>query len=241
VPDTPSTECLVRVDVFDAANNEDSDVSDGFFTIEAGPANYVYVQSVGLSLVTKGKSTNAKATVVIRDQDGNPMFRAEVHSHWDGLTTDSDVFYTKKAGRGTCESDKLKDPVGCWDYYVDDVVVAGYVFRSDIGQTYGQICTYIAPGPSAVLADRFSVTHTCCDPVTEFTMSLPRTAHVTLSIYDIHGHRVKTLVDEAMPAGVRTLIWDGTNDWGQPVSSGVYFYRAAADDEAVTQKMMIVR
>jgi flagellar hook assembly protein FlgD len=72
-------------------------------------------------------------------------------------------------------------------------------------------------------------------------MSLPRDAEVTLSIYDVRGHRVKTVVNEALPAGIRTLVWDGTNDWGQQVSSGVYFYRAVAGEEVITQRMMVIK
>jgi bacillopeptidase F len=139
VPNTPSTQCMVRVICSDAAGNQGTDVSDGFFTIEAAQLPYIYVHSIQLSLVTKGSRTNAKATVLIRDQDGNPAGQAEVHSHWSGLTSDSDVFTTKRQGLGACNSDKLINPVGTWFYDVDNVVKAGYVFRNDLGQTSASI------------------------------------------------------------------------------------------------------
>jgi subtilisin family serine protease len=142
VPNTPSNSCLVKVYAYDAAGYEGSDVSDGYFTIEEGVAQYVWVQSIDLSLVNRGPWINARAEVLIWDQDNNPVSGAEVHSHWAGLTTDSDVFSTKRKGTGSCDSDKLRGAVGWWYYYVDDVVVPGYQFRDDLGETSDSIYAY---------------------------------------------------------------------------------------------------
>ncbi|GAF95921.1 unnamed protein product, partial [marine sediment metagenome] len=173
VPNTPSTQCLVKVTCFDAATNSGFDVSDNFFTIEAAPVPYVWVKSIDLSLVTKGKSTNAKAEVLIWDQDDNPVFRAEVHSHWAGLTSDADVFTTKKKGIGSCNSDKLKNPVGWWYFYVDDVVKAGYVFRSDIGETSDAIYAGAGAKLAGSVPDAFSISQNYpnpFNPVTQFSI-----------------------------------------------------------------------
>jgi subtilisin family serine protease len=139
VPSTPSTQCLIQVYAYDSAANEGSDVSDNVFTIEDAPLPYIFVQSIDLSLEQKGKSTNAKAQVLIWDQDNNPVARAEVYSHWDGLTTDSDIFTTKRKGTGSCKSDKVKNPSGWWYFTVDNVVKDGYIFRSDLGETTDSI------------------------------------------------------------------------------------------------------
>lgn len=139
VPNTPSTQCLVQVVADDAAANQGSDVSDGFFTIESSPLPYVWIESIELELEHKGPWTNAKATVRVYDQDNNPVNRAEVHSHWEGLTTDSDILTTKRNGRGSCQSDKVRITGDWWYFYVDDVVAGGYVFRGDLGVTSGAI------------------------------------------------------------------------------------------------------
>jgi flagellar hook assembly protein FlgD len=52
---------------------------------------------------------------------------------------------------------------------------------------------------------------------------------------------VKTLVNGVMSAGSHTLTWDGTNDRGEALSSGVYFYRAVAGDEVQTKRMMLLK
>jgi hypothetical protein len=139
VPDTPSNQCLVEVNAYDSAENAGSDVSDNIFTIEPASGSYVWVQSIDLTIETRGPNTNAKATVLVLDQDNNPVYRAEVHSHWEGLTTDSDIFTTKRSGRGSAKSDKLRNPVGWWHFTVDDVIQDGSIFRSDLGVTADSI------------------------------------------------------------------------------------------------------
>ena len=238
VPNTPSTTCLVKVEAYDAAANMGSDVSDAYFTIEAAPAPYVWVKSIDLSLVTRGKSTNAHAEVLVWDQDNNPVFRAEVHSHWAGLTTDSDVFTTKKTGIGTCNSDKLKNPVGWWYFYVDDVVMAGYTFRSDIGETsdaiYAGGAKVVGPIPST-----FSLLQNYPNPFnpeTDISYSTPSDCAVNLEVYNLLGQKVATLVNEHQPAGLYTVTWNAAQ-----VPTGVYFCRITAGEFTATNTMVLMK
>lgn len=238
VPNTPSTQCLVKIYAYDGASNDDWDVSDGFFTIEEGPSNYVWVPSISLSLSQKGPNTEAVAELLVWDQDNQPVFKGEVHSHWDGITTDSDVLMTKKNGTASCASDKVKNPVGWWYYYVDNVVYNGYTFRSDIGETQDAIYAGGIQFAGQALSG-FSVTH--CNAATDITFSLSKSARVSLVVYDVTGQRVRTLVNETLSAGTQTLRWDGIGDGGERVVGGVYFYRIVADDEVATDKMMLLR
>ncbi len=242
VPNTPSTQCLVKVYAYDAAANEGSDVSDAFFTIEAAPGPYVWVKSIDLSISSKGPWTNAVADVLVWDQDNNPVFKAEVHSHWEDLTSDTDVFTTRKNGVGSCESDKLRNGVtGWWYYYVDNVVVPGYVFRSDIGETsdeiYAGILAKSAPGEFAISQNYPNP----FNPVTQFSIQLTGETYVSFVVYNVAGQVVRTLADGVLPAGLHTITWDGTNQAGQALSSGVYFYRVVAGDEVVTRKMTLLK
>lgn len=244
VPNTPSAQCLVMVYAYDGANNEASDVSDGYFTIEEAPVPYVWVKNIDLSLVTKGIKTYAQADVLVWDQNNNPVANAEVHSHWAGLSQDTDIFTTDATGIGSCISDRIKRPVGWWYYYVDDVVAAGYVFRSDIGE----VTDAIYAGGGMQLADSeaesFSVSQNYpnpFNPTTSFSMNLPANTHLCFVIYNVAGQRVRTLIDAHVPAGLVTIAWDGTDENGTPVSSGVYLYRVTAGDMSVTKKMMLLR
>jgi hypothetical protein len=70
---------------------------------------------------------------------------------------------------------------------------------------------------------------------------LPKTAPVLLVVYDVRGTPVRTLVDETEDAGYRSVRWDGRDDSGDQVSSGVYFYRIQAGDYASSRKMVVLR
>ena len=66
------------------------------------------------------------------------------------------------------------------------------------------------------------------NPTTTLRYALPRDARVTLSIYNILGQRVATLRDEVENVGYHDVVWNGRNDFGTPIASGVYFYRIEA-------------
>jgi flagellar hook assembly protein FlgD len=64
---------------------------------------------------------------------------------------------------------------------------------------------------------------------------------VTLRVYDVSGRLVRTLVDGRQPEGVATATWDGRNDGGGRVASGVYFYRLEAGDTRATRRMVLLK
>jgi hypothetical protein len=79
------------------------------------------------------------------------------------------------------------------------------------------------------------------NPVTRIRYELGRTAHVTLSVYDVAGRMVRQLENGSVPPGIYTAVWDGTNENGAAVSSGIYFYRLQAGDFSHTRKMLLLK
>jgi hypothetical protein len=80
------------------------------------------------------------------------------------------------------------------------------------------------------------------NPTTTIRFDLVREAHVRLHIHDVAGRLVRTLVDKDMSAGRNhSLVWDGLDDAGVPVSSGIYFYRLEAGDFSDSRKMVVLR
>ncbi len=67
------------------------------------------------------------------------------------------------------------------------------------------------------------------NPSTKIAFELPKNSHVKLVIYDIVGREVAQVADADYPAGYTELTWNGTNNHGTIVSSGVYFYRISAE------------
>jgi flagellar hook assembly protein FlgD len=64
---------------------------------------------------------------------------------------------------------------------------------------------------------------------------------VSVKVYNVAGPLVRTLANENRAAGAHTVVWDGRNDSGEPVSSGVYFYKLVTNNFSQTKKMVLVR
>jgi hypothetical protein len=79
------------------------------------------------------------------------------------------------------------------------------------------------------------------NPATTIRYQLPEASHVTVSIYDLYGQWVTTIVDGDMPAGEHTAIWDGRNASGDELSSGVYLCRVIASSFSQTIKIILLR
>jgi flagellar hook assembly protein FlgD len=79
------------------------------------------------------------------------------------------------------------------------------------------------------------------NPTTSIAYSIKERGHVLLSIYDVNGALVRTLTNETRAAGAQSATWDGRDDEGRSVASGVYFYKLTggklhADEEEVLLK-----
>jgi len=79
------------------------------------------------------------------------------------------------------------------------------------------------------------------NPTTTIRFSVADDSHVRLIVYDVAGRRVRTLVDGNRRANVYKEVWDGTNDAGQSVATGVYFYRITAGKFVQTKKMLLLK
>jgi len=79
------------------------------------------------------------------------------------------------------------------------------------------------------------------NPSTEIKFDIPVRSHVTLTVYNVLGQKVTTLVDKEMPPGSYVADWNSTSDNGTEVTSGVYFYKLEADDFIQTKKMLLLK
>ncbi|MCB9089898.1 MAG: Ig-like domain-containing protein [Calditrichae bacterium] len=78
------------------------------------------------------------------------------------------------------------------------------------------------------------------NPATLIQFQIAQASPVRLDIYNILGQKVRTLVNEPLPAGRYTAVWDGRSDAGSGVSAGIYFYRLQAGDYAKARKMVLM-
>lgn len=79
------------------------------------------------------------------------------------------------------------------------------------------------------------------NPETSITYSLKSSSLVTLDIYNLKGQRVKTLVNNYQDAGQHSVVWNGQDDQGNNVSSGVYFYKLKSGNYTSTRKMILMK
>jgi hypothetical protein len=79
------------------------------------------------------------------------------------------------------------------------------------------------------------------NPTTIIEYDLPKDAYVYLVIYDILGRKIRTLVSGMQLAGYAEVRWNGTDDWGNKVGSGIYFYRIETGTFSKTHKMVFLK
>jgi hypothetical protein len=79
------------------------------------------------------------------------------------------------------------------------------------------------------------------NPSTTIEFTLPEAGHVSLEIYDILGQRVKSLLESDISSGQYSVSWNGTDNAGNEVRSGTYFYKLTANDFVQTKKMLLIR
>ena len=77
--------------------------------------------------------------------------------------------------------------------------------------------------------------------VTKIGFDLPNKEDVRLDIYDVLGNRVNTLIERELPAGSHSLVWDGRDDSGRDMPTGIYFYRLNAGANKSTRNMLLLK
>ncbi|RLB13341.1 MAG: hypothetical protein DRG82_15850, partial [Deltaproteobacteria bacterium] len=100
--------------------------------------------------------------------------------------------------------------------------------------------------PKAVLPKAFALSQNYPNPFnpsTTIAYDIPEGAdvNVRLNIYNMRGQLIRTLVNEVKSEGSYKVQWDGTDNYGRKVASGVYFYRITAGEFSKTRKMVILK
>ncbi|MCD4791911.1 MAG: T9SS type A sorting domain-containing protein [Bacteroidales bacterium] len=140
----------------------------------------------------------------------------------------------------TANQGSFQDDDTAYLFVVDEngTVSNGYPITISTGST-GNI------PPAGSDADNFILQQNNPNPFntqTTINYQLPVKAHTILKIYNIFGQEIRTLTDENKSAGSHSVIWDGKNNTGQQVSSGIYFYNInIAGDFSETRNMLMIK
>jgi len=79
------------------------------------------------------------------------------------------------------------------------------------------------------------------NPITKLQYELPENSFVNITVYDLLGKKVKTLVNSTQDSGFKSVIWDATNNAGKLVSAGVYLYKIQAGEFVQTKKIVLMK
>lgn len=79
------------------------------------------------------------------------------------------------------------------------------------------------------------------NPTTTITYTLKEPGQVSVKVYNTQGQLIRTLVDAHASQGSHSVVWDGLNEKGEHVSSGMYFYKVTSANETVTERMMLMK
>jgi hypothetical protein len=79
------------------------------------------------------------------------------------------------------------------------------------------------------------------NPSTTITYELPESGNVKLVVYNLLGQQVRTLVADQIEAGFHTVVWDGADEFGRQVASGIYIYKMDAGSFMATKRMMFLK
>ncbi|MFC1799906.1 lamin tail domain-containing protein [Candidatus Eisenbacteria bacterium] len=247
VPNDPSANAYVRVVAFDAATNSAEDVSDGAFTITSAPVQYVHVHGLTVENVDLGKSFwSGRALVTVHDAGHNPISGVTVTGDWSGAAVQiGDTGVSDGSGVAIIETKKVRSPSGSFCFNVTDLTLSGYTYDSgsDVPQTPPAVC-----GPSFLLADgtvprQFELSvRNPFNVNSPISYSTPTWAPVSVSVLDVQGRRIASLVEgEAVGPGVHSIEWDGRDARGNQVASGVYFVLLEAEREWCVNRITLLR
>ena len=79
------------------------------------------------------------------------------------------------------------------------------------------------------------------NPTTKIDFSLPRSDDVTVTIYNLMGQQIKVLMNSNLEYGYHTVTWNGLDQLGRPVASGVYFSELRTRNFRQTKKMLLLK
>jgi hypothetical protein len=186
--------------------------------------------------------------------------------HWYSISTSDKGELQIKVGKGqwkTVAGPYVNSSSGIWSpvfvdlsSYADSTIQIAFHFTSDPGTSNISSGWYIddimidcVTAVSEISSeDGFARSFTLhpnfpnpFNPSTTILYELPRASEVEVAIFDLLGKRIRTLVRNRQQAGPHRLLWDGRDDNGASMPSGVYLYRLNAGKFVQTRKMMLVQ
>ena len=163
------------------------------------------------------------------------------------LSTDGEILWTSLFGLN--EGAKSDEGYSIAPTADGGYIATGFTCQGDGDDIYlvkidGTGATAIGDESLFVTPDEFSLHQNYPNPFnpeTKIEFTLPKVSEVKIEIYNIAGQKVRTLFNGVRPAGLHSVVWNGTGDSGNKLSSGVYVYKIKAGDYTTSRKMILLK
>lgn len=176
------------------------------------------------------------------DEEDPPGFRQNFIVDWAGLASDSLLFEASSGGT------RVLQPLSSIEFEAPGTFVNYKVNDSHYDDNFGQVVVTLEPLSGAtnipMALDHLATLRVHPNPMRSHSTvhySLLTHGTISLTVYDVTGRVVRSLVESDQPAGSYTMTWNGRDASGHPVPSGIYFYRLDAPTANAVQKVTVLR
>ncbi len=206
-------------------------------TIDGMSTSRVWMNLYAHQLVLDNDIVVNGAEVLARTTDDRVVGRAMVHDNgkFGFMAVYGDDPYTSEK-EGLAPGEKF--------YLVVDGVRASETFTWSEPGAKEEIQALSSANGEPVIPAAYSLSQNYPNPFnpsTQISFSVPAPTHVTVEVYNILGKKVATVFDDMAAAGENTVTWNGSDQNGNNVASGVYFYRMQADNFVESRKMVLMK
>jgi hypothetical protein len=250
VPETDGSDVMSQPMLIDAWCALDDDYPSIVFAVSCnvGYPEPNGVGNLGIDLLTKpgfGASAGIVSSTrpawisadVINNPGGAESVCYEFNRHGIGLD--------KKLGEALYDAKHYCYQNYGWAHYAEHINQCNFNLYGDPAMQRRSVATAVNDGDPtgkpgvAYLQQNFPNPF---NPTTTIRYAAPAAGgHVELTVFDAGGRLVRTLVSGHQTNGEKTVVWDGRNDTGAPVASGVYFYRLAVGEVHLTRKLVLLK
>ena len=215
----------------------------------------MHIESISTEVIkTGGASGYVEATILIVDENGDPVEGATVSGTFSGDITGTDSNTTDTNGETILTSDNITSRPQDLGICADDVTHATLTYDAGANADPGYACAGAAPSAKNGQLDQLTVQSTLPEefalntnypnpfnPTTTISFDVPEASDVRLEVYDMMGRRVATLLNGQLNAGRYEASWNARTDAGTPVASGVYLYRMQAGSFEAVRRMVLMK
>ncbi len=183
------------------------------------------------------ESASGYITGHVYDTNGEPVENAEISAG---------EFFTYTDYQGSYTMEVYVDSYDVMCYHEDYNLIIEHDVVVELGETImlNFLLEFLVNADDIIHTKEISLSNfpNPFNPSTTISYNIPESGNVNLAIYNIKGQRVRRLIDAQLSSGHYTIVWDGKNDSGKTVSSGIYFYQLQIDGTPIaSRKMLLVK